>query len=102
VSTVKIEGGLAWAQFVRRITHFLGSVRLDGREKRCHTPNPGRLKGLVQEAPKERVREAQPNGNRSTPLDLLAARDDSAYVTVDSRLPNLAAEESPGLEDCLS
>jgi sugar fermentation stimulation protein A len=78
---------------INRPNRFLGIVKVDGEEKKCFIPNPGRMHELM--IPGTKVYLTKKSGiNRKTEYDLILVEINRKLVSIDSRLPNYLLKEA--------
>lgn len=87
IYSLKIEGKIVNGFFKSRLSRFSALVKLRENEFRCFLPNPGRLKELL--IPNAEVFLKEMKGKvRTTNYDIIAIKNDSVFVLIDSRTPN--------------
>lgn len=74
------------ARFNLRRNRFTGDVLLEGETVRIHVPDPGRLTELLYPGNSVLVRRAPADSNRKTAWSLIAAREPSGWVLVNTFL----------------
>jgi sugar fermentation stimulation protein A len=90
---MKYNKKLKAAILIERVNRFLGVIDLEGEEKLCFIPNPGRMKELM--IPGTTVYVLEKTGiPRKTDYDMILLEKNKKLISIDSRFPNkLFAEE---------
>lgn len=75
------------AIFIEKHNRFLCTISLNGQLLPCHIPNTGRLKELLFNGNTIGVRYVA-SSTRKTAYELILAKKDAYWYSVDSRMPN--------------
>jgi len=90
---VRYQRPLLEAEFLERENRFAAQVILDGRQRRVHVPNTGRMRELLLPGAVVLLLESD-NPDRRTRYDLVAVETPDVRVSVDSRVPNAILAEA--------
>jgi sugar fermentation stimulation protein A len=92
---VKLQGPFVYGEFIERPNRFLAICRVKGRRKPTYIPNPGPMPDLLFPGVEVLLRH-DPADHRKTDYDLICARNNGIFLSLDSRVPNwLLAETLP-------
>jgi sugar fermentation stimulation protein A len=90
---MKLHYDIFYGTFLRRPNRFIAYVDLSGTEVICHVPNTGRLKELL--VPGAQVMLSHHGSElRKTQYELRMVKKEGSWVSIDSQLPNLLAQEA--------
>ena len=101
---MKRNADLKKGYFLSRPNRFIAMVSIDGREERCHMPNPGRMWELLFPGTALYVRHADQPGRR-TAWDVVGIARDDLPILLDTQYNNDTAarlideKRIPGWED---
>ncbi len=90
---MKLHYEVFYGTFLSRPNRFIAYIDLSGTEVVCHVPNTGRLKELLIQGA-EVMLSHHPAGLRKTQYELRMVRKEGHWVSIDSQLPNLLAQEA--------
>ncbi len=90
---MKLNYEVFYGTFLSRPNRFIAHIDLSGTEVVCHVPNTGRLKELLIPGV-EVMLSHHPVESRKTCYELRMVKKEGHWVSIDSQLPNLLAQEA--------
>jgi sugar fermentation stimulation protein A len=84
---MKLQGPFCYGEFLERPNRFLAICQLNGQRVRAYIPNPGPMPDLLFPGVELILRHA-PAPHRSTDYDLVCARPQNVFLSLDCRVPN--------------
>ncbi len=90
---MKLHYDVYYGTFLRRPNRFIAYIDLSGTEVICHVPNTGRLKELLLPGVKVML-SYHKDDKRKTRYELRMVMKENHWVSIDSQLPNLLAQEA--------
>ena len=90
---MKLQGPFTHGAFLERPNRFLAICQLNGQRVRAYIPNPGPMPDLLFPGVELILRHA-PAPHRSTDYDLVCARHQGSFLSLDCRVPNWILSEA--------
>ncbi len=97
-SYVRINGTMIKGVFVKRLTRFSASVRVENEAVESFLPNPGRMSELLTPGVNV-VLEESPRTGRRTSYDLIGVYQKRRKISLDSSVPNKLVLEASRNKD---
>jgi sugar fermentation stimulation protein A len=91
--SMKLKGPFTYGAFLERPNRFLAICQLNGQHVRAYIPNPGPMPDLLFPGVELILRHA-PAPHRSTDYDLVCARHQGIFLSLDCRVPNWILSEA--------
>lgn len=90
---MKLDYTIFYGTFIHRPNRFIAEIQLKNERVIAHVPNTGRLRELLYPGA-EVMLSYHPSESRKTKYELRMVKKETLWVSIDSQLPNLLAQEA--------